>query len=63
MTVHEPQKLLDWVGHMINILVLTEKRHTWREEVLKKVSRLWEKPCVGIFGVERTKIPIQWFLP
>ena len=41
MTVPEPQKPLYWVGHMINILVLTEKRHTWREGVLKKASNLW----------------------
>ena len=63
MTVPGPQKLLDWVGHMTNILVLTEKRRTWREGVLKKASKLWEKPCVGIFGAERTKIPTQWLLP
>ena len=49
MTVPEPQKLLDWVGHMINILVLTEKRRTWREGVLNKASKLWEKPCVWNF--------------
>ena len=32
MTVPGPQKLLDWVGHMINILVLTEK---WRTPLRK----------------------------
>ena len=42
MTVPGPQKLLDWVGHMTNILVLTEKRRTWREGVLKKASKLWD---------------------
>ena len=36
MTGPEPQKLPNWVGRMINIIFLTNERHTKREGVLEK---------------------------
>ena len=66
MTVTGSQKLLDWVGHVTNILVLTEKRCTWTGGSAQKSLKIMEDALLLKFsGVdsEQTNLPTQRLFP